>query len=256
MRLEQYLLLEKLIEINDKDITMLSNPLKDVVKAINKFLDNPTPSNQDWIAAYFKSRGYIKDRFIKTFSSGDLTSEKAILAHKLNPIKIKIGMPHDNSYSSQKKQIECGILTRLMNNIFQEGAAIITSIQGKHFKQEFQIVKIQTTIRHELTHWIDDTLHAFHITKAIGKALEIGSDEPLKMGKKDVYLTNYEINASIHAIAQYKKSYKKAWNKLTFDDLLELLPSERFNNQRLGKDWRIKIKKRMAREKLLGKMMR
>ena len=258
MRFQKYLV-EKIIKINNKDLDMLWKPLKPISKkfdemfknfdkkhvndVINTINDNITTKNEDGL-------------IIKTFNSSELTSKKAQLAHKLNPVTIHMGAFKGNTYQCIKKIIQVGFnydYIPELHNILKRG---LLPSDMKRFQIEFKEQRIKAGLSHELTHWIDDTLHNFHIKRVVSRAIKHQDRSIAAKGEENVSLTDYEINAVISSINSYRKFHKKIWDKLTFDEVLELMPVEYFMNKILSKEWRLKIKKRMAREGILGKKMR
>lgn len=258
---------EKLIKINSKDLEALYKPIKSLSELTLKCLKSRDQADIDKLSYLFRDVKENEGLVLKKFSSSILTSKKAVLSHKLNPIDIFIGVFDRNYYDTKSHRIVVGMNKEALEQIIKGPETIqkiLSGPKGKHFQIEMQKHKIQSSMSHEITHWIDDTLHNFHITKLANKAGEIhhttGDVEKaaslMRKGEKDVYLTDYEINAAIHSIKIYKKKHSKIWDKLTFEDLMALAPSENVSDSHLGKEWRVKIKKRMARERLLGKKMR
>ena len=136
------------------------------------------------------------------------------------------------------------------------------------FENELNGSKMKETIYHELSHWLDDSLHNRYIKKSILKAHEIFKktgdinkfNKAKALGHEDINADDIEINAQIHNIKQLKRNYRKVWDELGFLTMLKkngslysiylsLSPKEK-------KEWVKKILKRMNREKLLGKNMR
>ncbi len=177
-----------------------------------------------------------------------------------------------NFYNSALSTIQLTLNVNAINFLKQyktiDKAIIdITPSSMNSFKNEFTQVKIKGSIYHELSHWLDDTLHNKHITNLHKKAEEMyvfGNKSKalsmLKLGDENVGSTYYEINAQIHSIKQLKRIYKKVWDTLSFDDMLQLDGGIKAVYDALSytdlKKWKKKILLRLHREKLLGKLMK
>jgi hypothetical protein len=207
-------------------------------------------------------------------SSSELKSKDAKNAHKMNPIKIIAFNDPDegNAYSPVYKSIFLNPNQEVIDLIKREGGIeqasnVLYRNQEAAFKDELTEKRIKATIYHELSHWIDDSLHNFHITTMINQVRSNpkNAQKILKQDGADSLDSFYEINAQIHALKQYKRSMnKKLWDRLAFSDVERMFAS--MNNvsstlkSRYGvkeyQRWKKEILKRMAREKLLGKNMK
>mgnify|MGYP000110725046 CR=1 FL=1 len=122
-------------------------------------------------------------------------------------------------------------------------------------KEQFE-EKIKGSIHHELAHWLDDTLHNFHITKRVEKQMQKNTRD---LKNIPVNVTNFEIEAQMHNIKQLYNKYSDIWDNLTFIDMINKSPSliSVYNSTpKTFKDgWLKKLKTRMYREGLLGKNM-
>jgi hypothetical protein len=123
-------------------------------------------------------------------------------------------------------------------------------------KKEFSEEKIKGSIHHELTHWIDDTLHNKKITNFIEKYNKVGKKY---IKNKNLNSNKMEIQGQIHNIKQLYNKFKNTWNDISFEEMLELSPALFTINNSLGymerQEWIRDIKTRMHREGLLGKNM-
>jgi hypothetical protein len=206
-------------------------------------------------------------KFLSTviISSSDLKSKQSKKADKINPIKIYCEYDQTGNYYSALQNLihltpNVGAIQIHLNHQQPEN-----TLQFDAFENELNGVKMKNTIYHELSHWLDDTLHNFHIKKNIKHAYDF-KDNPKKFwkirkeGHEDINATDIEINAQIHAIKQLKRQYRKEWNELNFKTMIRkdgslyaifksLSPKER-------NEWVKKLLSRMHREKLLGKNMR
>lgn len=211
------------------------------------------------------------------FYSTILKSNEAKMATKLNPVKIVTGTFKDGSFympTEHMIQISFNYSAYTLMNMYD--GSVINTIRAlppeqiKRFKQEINGSAIKSTIYHELSHWIDDTLHNKHITNTIKKALQVSDRQKqtniLAKGNLDPVASKYEINAQIHAIKKAKTQNKNIWDTITFNDLLTLIPAlhsvynvllriDKQNSSNSLEQWRKELKHRMSREGLLGKNM-
>ncbi len=251
-------ILEKLLKINDKDINLIFKPLAPWVKRIRTAL-----TKKKWSEAHEISRGWQKllDKPLATIKSDQLTSSDCKKAHGVKPCTIMVGFPgKGNVYFPDKAVITVGIPYDIMDVLDK----VPNFDRFTEYVQEFAPERIKGSIRHELSHWVDDALHNQHLAKRVSRAKEAeakGASQADVLGimrdkKPSSNLTEYEINAVIHAIVAHKKANRSTWDQMSFDDLMKLAPGMLMLNRELGLAWRKQIKKRMAREKLLGKKMR
>ena len=131
-------------------------------------------------------------------------------------------------------------------------------------KYEITEERIKSAISHELSHCISDSLYNNHIGRILKRADELNNADIVKMGKKNVNMTYFEIDAQIHAIKELKRKHKMKWDRLLLIDIFEMYTSLYFIASTLYKNygqdildiWQKMLLKRMIREKLLGKNMR
>lgn len=208
--------------------------------------------------------GYITPSlFSKSeLNTSDLISPLSKKVHKINPCHIFINRYH-NFYDPLQNVISFSINHNAINlinhfdNNINKAYNSLGSDEKKRFMNEFNPSKIKGSIHHELTHWIDDTLHNRHIKNRSAKADETGSD----MSRKGIPIQadKVEIQGQIHNIFQLKKEFKDIWDELTFENLINLSTTLAVIDKKLKGDintkWRKDLKKRMHREGLLGKNM-
>jgi hypothetical protein len=192
-----------------------------------------------------------------------LTSPDSIRCHEVNPCVIKIN-PGLNYYNPNNKIIGIGVSKNAYNFVidYVDGSIerAIEYLQDEHqrktFIKEFTEARIKGSIHHELAHWIDDTLNNKHIKARVDKARERNTTS---LGGMPVDATRMEIQAQIHNVKQVYNKHKDIWDKMTFQDMLDLSPSlYSVNNKFTGETkakWRKELKLRMNREGLLGKNM-
>ena len=206
-----------------------------------------------------------------------LTSPDCIKADKEN--RMNIVTTQDNQYNPYGTSVLGPFISIAINqdvleiirrahNSFTYALELIPSSQHDMFKTEITPERIKGSIHHELSHWLDDTFHNRHISNRLEwskQAAEKHKDYKkasniITQGKKNVGLSNYEINAQIHAIKQLKRANEKIWDLLSFEDMIKLNASltQLMNDvKKIGEygTWKKALLKRMYREKLLGKEM-
>lgn len=205
---------------------------------------------------------------IQYTDSSVLTSPDSIKAHEINPINIKF---HDytengNFYNPSKSHINFYINKNALSLLIDKGFNLkkIAPNLGNMklpFLDDLSEKRIKGIIYHELSHWVDDSLHNRHLKKLTLRSHETDRNI-MFVGNKGTQSTYYEINAQIHALKQMKSQVPlKIWNNWTWNDL-ELNSSAIHTMSILNKKsgdfftWRRKLLKRMSRENLLGKRMK
>jgi hypothetical protein len=193
-------------------------------------------------------------------SSEVLKSEAARKANELNPVNIFINY-RGNFYNPLDGVVGVGVNKNAIRYVSDMGTLSIALEQipipqKSSLKNEFSEHKIKGSIHHELTHWVDDTLHNRFLKKTIDKRIEKGKGE----SKYKEYTSTHEINAQIHSIKQMYNKYKTIWDTFTFDDIVDASPTIQLIKKQLNpreyEVWSKLIKKRLNREGLLGKKMR
>lgn len=235
---------------------------------------------------YIYKNGKFQD-FIKKYSAGEFPNKSEILSEidvefgRIESIKLPSS---DAKQASLKKPviIICGIfrsgnyyypgLDKIQVSLQKPALGVLydwnsyqlTPSQQKTIHNEITESRIKSSISHELSHWLDDVNHNSQVTKLSSKANELGKADVLKLGKEDVNLTYFEIDAQIHGIKAIHTVNKKKWDKMTLDDLFDMYTPLRtiFGKvyNKYGKDvtdiWQKTLIKRLDREGLLGKNMR
>jgi len=205
-----------------------------------------------------------------------LTSPDAIKANDMNSVSIIT--TQDNSYNPLGDAIRGPYISVSINHqvldlikeygTIKEAITVIPWKQRERFMTEITPARIKGSIHHELSHWLDDTLHNSHIKNRLTQA-NIASEKHLdykkaghimSQGKKARDLSNYEINAQIHAIKQLKRENEGMWDLLSFDEMIEMNASlihlsDEFKKIDEYNNWKKQLLKRMHREKLLGDEM-
>jgi hypothetical protein len=225
-----------------------------------------------------------------TINSSELNTGEAKQAHAVNPVTIKCGLwfskKVNGSYNPSTQEIYISVNSSALSALYKGYTATdIEPDNRESFRTETQTAhSVKSTIYHELSHWIRDSLKNRHIQKVLGKTDTAGSASKaakiMTGGLPDVYMTNYEIDALIHSIKQFKRDIPQdEWDTLTFLDLIRKVPTINnvFNRLRSkwidyyaagmdkskpswarnwAKEFVKMLIKRMSRENLLGNNMR
>jgi len=200
-------------------------------------------------------------------TSDKLPSKKAHDASLMNLVYIEMGVFDSSSYYEPfKKHIRLTLNKSAVNllNTYKTIDAVKDLLKPSEYKRwygEFGETGIKGTIYHELSHWMDDTFHNKHITNKLIKAKESGTRDALT-NKGAVNLSIFELDAQVHAIKQLKRTYKKIWDDVTWEFIVQHKSSFDvvfMNLKNVSKkdkeDYIKRLYKRLNREKLLGKSL-
>ena len=254
MRLKKHLITEKTFRVNEDVKFIYDKAFKTFVK---DFAKGTLPANvQMWIVD-------MKEIIHTTFESSELKTKDAKAAHLVNPVTIEAGIFKGSFYDPVKKLMRVGFPIDAAHILLTKHVDVPED-QRKYLENEIKETKIKATIAHELSHWISDSTRGFQISKLVRIADELKSGDVLKLHKRDVNMTYFEVDAIIHGIKAVKsKVGNKEWDTLTFKQVGELYTSLWSVIKRLeyyGSDvaaiYKKMVLKRMHREKLLGKNMR
>lgn len=219
----------------------------------------------------FGSKKIMGDYIFDNFTSSDLKSKTSQKADKMKPVRIYCGISSKgNMYDPIINNIVLSINYSAFNLLRDANFDInIVKEQLKptgnfdQFLSEFSETKIKSSIYHEISHWLNDTLHNLNIMRRAEKAIEYKSLKPVLGKHKDVNLTDFEVDAQVHAIKQMKRQNRKRWDELTWYDLTTMNPSLReifrklfFITQKERKEYFKRLMKRLHRENLLGDKMK
>lgn len=253
MRLRKHLINEKTFRVNEDVKFIYNKAFKTFVK---QFSEGKLPGNvQKWIID-------MKDIVFTTFDTSELKTKDSKAAHLVNPMKIEAGIFHGSFYNPKRKLIRIGFPIDAASVILR--GLKVPPHQRKFLENEIKETKIKATTAHELSHWINDSTYGFQISKLVDIADELQSSDVLKLHKKDVNMTHFEMDAIIHGIKAVKsKVGSKKWDTLTFEQVGELYTSLwsvveklKYYGDDIAAIYKKAILKRMAREKLIGKNMR
>jgi hypothetical protein len=277
-------LTEALIDVDASDINLIyapmAKPMRELAEVWKRHFKDLTSSDLDLrnLAQTRLQRelNEVRKKYqpvfgpLKVIDSSKLKSENAKKAHAINPVKINvylIGTPSmSNSYNVQHKEINIclpyGVAEAMMDRI-----NTVPQYQLPMLQNEVSMLKHKTTIRHELTHWIDDSLHNLYLTKALFRAHELVKvdkegavkyyNDAVKHGFDDIYLSPVEVTPMVNQIAELKRRLgNKKYDNLTWAQVMILLPSLDSLNRKHGAAWRKIMFTRLARENLIGKKFR
>ena len=216
----------------------------------------------------------------KVISSEELPSARAKKAHALNPIKIRLSMRGDkrgNAYNPVEGEmfispsVEAMTILKNTYGSIESAVDLVPDHQKAQLRNEYNGVKIRTSMAHELSHWMNDTFHNRHIRNLLQKGRVARDtegyhkvDKIIKKGQPDTYMTDYEIDAQIHQIRELRRRLRGRWNTLSFEQMVGFDNSLSGTYNRIKnmsstgvelKQWKKMLLKRMAREGLLGKRM-
>jgi hypothetical protein len=246
---------EKLFDIKS-DVEMLWTGLESAIEVYKK--------DPQKILDSYKENGLVYK-----LTSAELNSEPCKEAHKINPVTILLGFlsNYGNVYNPDKQRITISVNKNAVLYLGPKGmdalpeAIKMYPVIGKEFDED----SLKGSIAHELSHWLDNTLHNKHLEKEIKKyQASVDKNKPKYSPAEWAYITNHEIDANIHAIASLKDKYNKRWDTMSFLDVLNLKPSLVHLFKSIGtklskKQYDNFIKRffgRLARENMLGKNMK
>ena len=265
MRFKKYLITEKTFAIGADVDLIYKKYFKKVIDTFNK---------KD-IKVFRKLMKKHEDGMAYAFgfdSSHMLKSKKCKEAHKLNPVYIHSGVFTDgSSYSPKRTGYDARVSLSLNHNVVELILSMgLEKLQMnfdddntfERFKGEMSASSIKGTIYHELSHWLNDTLHNQNINKRLTKSRETHNPAIIKRFDK-VNFTDFELDAQVHALKQMKRDYRKDWDKLSWYDIVQRksffdvwFKQLKSSSPKVQKKMHQLMIKRLNREKLLGKKMK
>lgn len=164
-----------------------------------------------------------------------------------------------NAYFPSEKRINFSININVYKMI-KDDSNIGNNIpldQRQFFNNEITEARIKGSIMHELSHWLNDAFHNNNVSVSSKKDL-IGKNKGVNRSHQ--FLTDYELDAQVHAIIQYRKKNRIVWNKMTLTEALENMPfyfalKTKVTDSEM-KEWKRYMYTRLSRENLLGKKMK
>lgn len=250
--IEEMPLNEALVKLSVRDVELVYKSLESAVKPYQMVLKGTDKQVSQSLADMGVETNF---KIVGTLNSSQLTSPDAKKAHSIKPVKIYAGLClRANSYMPSKSVIYVG--TTAGAHMGLKNWDWVPQNQLKQLRNEFSALRLKSTIAHELTHWIDDTLNNMHMTKAQLMAADEENPQKfldyLKAGEKDVGLAPVEINAVVNQIALIRKKIgRKRYERLTWSELVSMHPALNGLNNSLGAAWRRKVFERLSREGLL-----
>jgi hypothetical protein len=263
MRINDIILQEKLLEIDDDVDRIYDFFFKEVIENIQDM--NIRKANlliEQFSSGTFSLSGLIKNGVVQ---SNDLKH-----VNELEPVKIYVfDSSRGNAYIPATGTNPARIFLNINSDAYDivvryahrydsiESLAkdIISDDRVGEFINEFKSHKVKASIHHELAHYYDDIMHNRHITKTLSQGTFTK-----KTLQGDPFETHIEIEAQIHNIKQLKKEFSDIWDELTFEEMLSKNASLSQPFKRLSYEakehWKKRIRKRMAREGLLGDNMK
>lgn len=254
-------------------------------EALNDFEDDIDFITEHYIKKYYDNimdriEGFKNHKIVNpieiSFDSDVFKSKILKKVHEKNPITIKL---KDNSFSHYAKN---GIVVtvnsdfmRLMEENNSDLKYIYKNILHKElyesFENEMKIEKYVYSMVHELSHWVDDSLHSSildrydHFYDLINSKKRSYSSNAKLLSKKfrnmygEASISPEEIEAQINVINHMKKRFSnEEWDNMSLKDVCAKNPSLNnvYENNQKTPAWRNKILARLYREGILGKNMR
>jgi len=253
MRLRNFLN-EAVYKFSNSDINKIMDHLKKPREKIIELLKAGSADKLDDHVDDIREMLYIKSLgtyIIKQLDSSIFKSPPLTTAHKINPVNIYVGYTYSPHYNVHEKAIVVGIR---LSSLEDNAAWKLSDLAGW-----YTMAKMRSDVVHEITHWLDDSFHKKFITKAFSGERFVA--KYFKKGQK-VYLDEpFEVNSIVNGISDMKKLVevkfgKQIWDTLSWDDFLGMDPMLANLDIAYGAKFRKILRKRMAREKLLGKKMR
>ena len=209
---------------------------------------------------------HIRKEWIKEdeFSTALLNSSVCKQANEINPCKIYVNR-QDFSYNPLWKELDFGLDRAVINALLFKFAGdlnklieVVSANNKSRILQQFSPRFIRGAIAHELAHWVRDSLHNSHIERMSARSKAAGKRE--RPRGKNQYASSIELDSMIHEMLQVRRNISdEKWDSLTLSELGKITA---LNSQIESIDEKDivqfiqTLKKRMAREGLLGKNMR
>lgn len=169
--------------------------------------------------------------------SRELPSATSKKASAVNPVTIFCGIYKGSFYNPTDKAIYISVNKSALRAYYDDITADdIDPEQLDSYRSETETTStVKSTTYHELSHWIRDSLNNSHIGKMVNRiqsSMDAGKSQDSvvrkikNQGLPHTYMTNYEIDALIHNIKQFKRDTPKAkWNSLTLLEMIRMIPS-------------------------------
>lgn len=252
MRFEKYLINEKTYNIG-QDVDLIYNKLiKSIMKLFHK-------------GKYKEFENEIRNKQHSMYSD-KLKSRQTKQAHEINPVTISfVHNGLGNHYNPIKGYIQISLNKNVMDllaktNYEEFNIKRDVGSMYERFMNELSESSIKGSIYHELSHWLNDTFHNQQIKKMIKRAGETGDYSITKKGHQYTTLTDYELDAQIHAVKQVKRDNNKKYDQIDWKELMILKPALHLAFERAAfsneyDEYMKRFTKRLHREKLLNKKL-
>lgn len=238
MRYKRYLT-EAIMDVIQKDIDMLWEPVRKQSQKIAKAFDEKGPLRIKVIKRIIKDILSLKSTKIggvniwykpkSVFSSDDLKSPLAKLAHEINPVTIISGFVAGSfQYRPEDSLIIVGLPIKALAKIgtIKRAEEMRESDYIHMLKNILSYYDIRSMIRHELTHWLDDTFHGRHLlNKSRAGKLEGDAHAGSKFELQAIIHQVHQLKKDLHRTKEYEKEEEVIpWDKMDFDDLADAIP--------------------------------
>lgn len=263
---ESMIITEALTDIDDVVDLIYDTYFKSTVDAIRNDRYN------DKLVVEYEVR---KENFQRQIVNKLKRDSKFTRAWALEPVDFIINDSKGNYYK-QNSHISLGLNPKAIDLIRSkrlnpeqtlDGVKRLIDNQFTKWMSDISEGKVKGSINHEIAHYIDDVLNNNHLRRrnAVFSQSNLTTKDRMRYTKgfKDIYLSDFEIEAQIHNVYQLKRANRARWNSLTFDEMVELDPSLsgtrdrlKFSDKREFELWKKKMLTRMAREGLVGDWMR
>jgi hypothetical protein len=259
MRLKKYLVVETTIDIDQRDIKMIYAPLQKYMRKLTENVKTHNiPALKKTLIQIRKDGEYVggprigEAWLLKRIKSSELKSLSARMADKINPITIFVGFTKDEPfYEPEMKIILVGLPLANLDWLIEPGS--LEHIQDTDFLPFFKNFHSEQSakqmIRHELTHWIDDSLRNRHILKK-GLAGKLSKGAGAESAN-----TPIEMEAQISQVEQLKSDLGEKYWSLTWQQFLKQIPDISSTIQEVPGFKKLFLK-RMWRENLFTDKMR
>jgi hypothetical protein len=215
--------------------------------------DYSKPNLDSEINKYYSGPNFIFNKL----DSSQLKSKVCKKAHKNNPVPIYTGAINIGSFYkiNSPKFISISINTNAFAFLKSNTSLDRLSItQRKTLYNEITEHRIKSSIAHELSHWIDDSLY-----QVFSRLMD--EKDRLVLKKFNVNMEYFEIQGQIHGIAALKRKIKSLYDDLDIYDLFSKYTAlssiantliKQYNSE-VFHIWLKYLLKRMSREDLLTK---
>lgn len=227
MKFKEYL--NESFDVKKQDIDYIYSFLTPTIKEWNSNIES------DIVERMIKLQDDLKNNFIlKRIKTSVLKSDIIKVVDKINPMEIQIGFVTP-TYNLFNKTIVVGADSHLL-------------FKASHGEKREKIKEnlVKASIRHEITHWLDDTLNNFYMTK-IYKTQDW--DTITRSGDGEIESTDFEVIAQVDAVKEVIRRFPKITKSLlSFDVIVKIMKWE--HKVKLH-NWVTKMKSALKKEKVI-----